>query len=183
MCCGDNNLRKERPERFNFNLSFQGVANDGTNLAKVGTNTNGDFQVILPNNVPTGRYAISVRHFQIYGANEDASGKATFVFKLFLDTLPMVGGYNNSNQSNNSLYGIFRAEPFLYANPDIYGYLLNYEGGYHPQTCQVSGIASLANGTMRIRITNQVDSPISIRNQANLNGNWFLSLNFEYLGE
>lgn len=180
MCHDDTRVVKK--EKYNFNLAFQGTNASATSLAVTGTNTNGDFQVILPNNVPTGRYAISVRHFQIYASNEDASGKATFVFKLFLDTLPMVGGYNNLNQSNNTLYGIFRAEPFQYGS-GIWGYYLNYEGGYHPPACQVSGISSLSNGTMKIRITNQADTPISITGQSNLTGNWYLSLNFEYLGE
>jgi hypothetical protein len=168
--------------KYNFNIALQGT-NGATSLAVVGTNTNGDFQIILPNNVPSGRYAISVRHFQVYAANEDATGKGTFVFKLFLDNLPMVGGYNNLNRSNNTCYGVFRADPFMYTNGNHYGYYCNYEGGYHPQCCQVSGISTLSNGLMRVRITNQTDVPITITEQANLTGNWFLSLNFEYLGQ
>ena len=177
--CGDG----EKRNKFNFNLHLQGrnyVSGAYTDLQKVGSNTNGDFQVILPNNIPTGRYNVSVRQLQIFAFNEGAS---PYAVKLFLDTLGMSNGYNNQNQSNNQLYGTFKPTRFEYAS-GIYGNFVDYqEGGAKPMTQQVSGIQSLANGIIRVRITNEQDAVIAISGQANLQGNWFMVLDFEYLGE
>ena len=94
-------------KKFNFNVFLQGrkyVNSAYENTQIIGSNTDGAFQIILPNNVPQGRYNISVRNFNIFAANE---GVATYAFKLFIDNLAMINGYNNANQSNNSCFGVF----------------------------------------------------------------------------
>lgn len=176
---------KPEKEKFNFSLHLQGRRyNNATSayedLQVVGTNTNGFFQVILPNNVPQGRYNVSVRQFEIFAFNEAAS---PYVVQLFIDNLAMTNGYNNVNRSNNALWGVFKPTRFEYAT-GIFGNFVDYqEGGQKPMTQQVSGISSLSNGLINIRLTNQENTPIAISSQTNLSGNWFLQLDFEYLGE
>lgn len=177
-----------KKDKFNFNVFISGrkyVSGSWSNTQIVGTNTNGDFQVILPNNVPQGRYNISVRSFQVKGSNEQSGQFPSVVLnvKLFIDNLPMINGYNNNNQSNNQLFGLFDTNLVQYGS-GLYGYDCDYHaGGKLPMTQQVSGIQSLQNGLLRIRITDQTDTPLVIPGATLSGGNWSLSLDFEYLGE
>jgi len=181
MCSEDH--KKVKKDKYNFNVYLSGrkyVNGSYTNTNITGSNTNGDFQLILPNNVPQGRYNISVRSFQVVAANEN---NAVTIFKLYLDNLAMVNGYNNNNQSNNQLFGLFPAIQVTYAEA-TFGYDCEYHsGGKLPKTQQVSGIQSLQNGLIKIRITNENDVPITIPGTTLTGGNWHLQLDFEYLGE
>lgn len=186
--CGDGEHHKVSKKKFNFNVFVSGrkyVSGAYTDTQIVGTNTNGDFQIILPQNVPQGRYNVSVRTLQIKACNEQATAypSAVLLVKLYLDNLAMVNGYNNNNQSNNALFGVFDTNLVRYGD-SLYGYDCDYHaGGRLPMTQQVSGIQSLQNGLLRIRITDQTETPLVIPGNTLSGGNWSLSLDFEYLGE
>lgn len=177
-----------KKDKFHFNVFISGrkyVSGSYTDTQIVGTNTNGDFQVILPNNVPQGRYNISVRSLQIKACNQQETQypSAVLCVKLYIDNLAMVNGYNNNNQSNNACFGVFDTNLVQYGS-GLYGYDCDYHaGGKLPMTQQVSGIQSLQNGLLRIRIVDQTETPLVIPGATLTGGNWLLSLDFEYISE
>ena len=177
-CCD----AKPGKAKFNFNVAINGRKYQGgvyTNAQITGTNSNGGFQVILPNNVPQGRYNISIRSFNAIGSNEEAPN---YIFKVYLDNLPMINGYNNEYQTNNTLYGVFASTIATIANVSCAN-CDYHNSGTLPHTQQVSGIGHLTNGLIQIRITNENDIPITIPGAVLTGANWYLVLDFEFLGE
>lgn len=152
-----------------FIIYIQGLKYNGSawvDTQITGTNTNGTFQVKLPQTMPNGTYAIEVRNFYI----DHFTGNNVHFVKLYLDSLAQMNGYNNANQSNNALYGIFDVQQKN--NKNVVSFIDN---GDRPWTQHVSGIGNLANGLISVRITLPDETPITMDE----NKTWILALEFK----
>jgi hypothetical protein len=137
-----------------------------TDTQVTGTNTNGTFQVKLPQNMKNGTYAVEVRSLYI----DYFTGNDIHFVKLYLDTMTQSNGYNNSNQSNNALYGIFDVQQKN--NKNVVSFI---DVGDRPWTQHVSGIGNLANGLLSVRITLPDETPITME----ADKTWILALDFK----
>lgn len=153
----------------NFVIYLQGrkyVSGSWTDAQITGTNTNGTFQIKLPQTMPSGAYAIEVRNFYI----DHFEGSQIHYVKLYLDTMTQANGYNNVNGSNNALYGVFDVQQKN--NKNVVSFVDN---GDRPWTQHVSGIGNLANGLMSVRITLPDETPITLE----ADKTWILGLDFK----
>jgi hypothetical protein len=132
-----------------------------------GTNTNGMFQIIPPDNMPDGKYGIEIRSLNIGRFNHTVE---VFQLKVKLTNMPQINGYNNSNQSNNNIYGIYT--PVYAGSYNTFGF---YHEGDMTFSQVVGGIGQLKNGLIQVAITDEKDVPIVLE----ADHTWFLSLDFK----
>lgn len=165
MCYDKNN-------NFTMTVNIQGKNWNGSAWVDTqiqGTNTNGLFQIIPPNNMPDGKYGIEVRALNIGHFNNDTE---VHIVKVYLPNMPQINGYNNTNQSNNTLY-------FSYVPSWNSTSTLNTLGFYHEGSKDfnqvVGGIGQLKNGLIYVKITDEKDVPITI----GANHTWIMTLDFK----
>jgi len=160
-------------DEYSFVITIEGrkyTNGSWTDTQITGSLTNGMFQVILPENAPHGRYAIEIRSLFIdhFGANN-----LHFV-KLYLTNLPMTNGYNNTNQSNSTLYGVFDVQQKN--NKNVVAFLDN---GDRPWTQQINGIPFFRNGQIGIKLTGPDETPITL----DADKTWILTLEFKKISD
>lgn len=157
---------------YSFTVVLQGQKYNGswTDTQITGTNTNGMFQVILPENAPNGRYAIEIRNLHIDHFGTDP----IHYVKVYLTNLPMTNGYNNANQSNSTLYGVFDVQSK--ANKNVVSYTDN---GDRPWTQQVNGLPFLRNGQIGVKIANPDETAIAMDS----GHTWIMTLDFKKISD
>lgn len=132
-----------------------------------GSVTNGLFQLIPPDNMPVGKYGIEVRSLNIGHFNHTDE---VFQCKVKLPNMPQINGYNNVDQSNNTLY--FVIQP-VYSSS--YNTVSFYHEGDMTFSQVVGGIGQLKNGLIAVKITDEKDVPITLATDAT----WILSLDYK----